>query len=193
MPEIILASTSITRKALLEQLQIAFTVVAPYVDESPLANEQPADLALRLAKNKAMAVAKDYPNALIIGSDQVIMCNNTRLDKPGNAENAIEQLTLVSGNTIQSYTGLCLYNAATQKLQAAVENYQVSFRKLSRAVIEDYIKRDQPFHCAGSIKAEGIGMALFTRMEGRDYTALLGLPLILLTDMLLNENIQLLG
>lgn len=193
MLPLILASSSITRKELLARLQISFKCLSPNVDESPLLNERPEDLALRLAKAKAEIIAKKHPDALIISADQVILCGDIRLDKPGTFENAVIQLETVSGKQIESYTALCLLNSKTGHIQTGIETYQVAFRELSRPIIEDYIKRDQPLHCAGSIKAEGLGITLFTRMTGRDPTALLGLPLMLLTDMLVKENVFLLG
>jgi septum formation protein len=189
MLPLILASSSITRQELLRRLQLPFQQYSPDIDESQLNNEKPADLAVRLAKTKAEVAAKQFPQAIIISADQVIMCENDRLDKPGNVENAIQQLTLVSGKKIDSYTGLCVLNSHTGKYQAGLETYEVTFRQLTPSIIKNYIERDQPFHCAGSIKAEGIGITLFTRMSGRDPSSLLGLPLMLLTDMLNKERI----
>lgn len=188
--KLILASSSSSRKALFARLQLPFTAIHPDIDESPLPNEKPDALALRLAEAKARKMADTYPNAIIIGSDQVIMCGDTRLDKPGNHENARAQLKLVSEKTIQSYTGLCVLNTKTNYLQKQIETFGVSFRKLTDQIIEHYLNLDEPWHAAGSIKAESLGIVLFTEMKGRDYTALLGLPLILLTDMLLNEHIS---
>jgi len=191
MLPLILASSSPARKALLEKLQIPFQTVSPDIDETPLSHEKPKDLALRLAIEKASAVKKKYPEALIIGADQVIMCGKTRLDKPGTVENAIAQLTLVSGKSIEAYTGLCLLNTKTGKCHSTVSTYQVYFRQLSPKIIESYIQRDNPLHCAGSIKAESLGITLFTKMQGDDFTSLPGLPLIALTDFLLTEGFTL--
>jgi MAF protein len=186
---LILASSSPARKNLLEKLQIPFQIIPPHIDETPLENEKPEALALRLATEKAKAIAAQYPNHYIIGSDQVIMCGDVRLDKPGTVENAIKQLTLVSGKFIVSYTGLCLWNTQTHTVHSGIEYCEVHFRPLSAKTIEDYIRRDNPLHCAGSIKAEGLGMTLFTALKGRDPTALVGLPMILLTDFMLKEKI----
>lgn len=190
--QIVLASSSLSRKSLLERLQIPFTIAIPDVDETPLLHESPAELALRLAQKKAKAVAENYPNAIVIGSDQVIMQDNIRLDKPGNKETAILQLQRVSGKKVLSYTGVCVLNSFTHNLQLHFETYCVTFRELTHTMIENYIERDKPFHCAGSIKAESLGIALFEKMEGEDPTALLGLPLIKLTRMLEKENIKIL-
>ncbi len=192
MLPLILASSSITRQELLQRLQLPFQQYSPDIDESAFNDEKPADLALRLARTKAEVAAKQFPQAIIISADQVIMCENERLDKPGNAENARKQLTLVSGKKIESYTGLCVINSHTGKYQTGLETYEVAFRELTPSTIQNYVDRDQPFHCAGSIKAEGIGITLFTSMTGRDPTALLGLPLMLLTDMLNKEYISIL-
>lgn len=189
MLPLVLASSSPARKALLEKLQIPFQTISPDIDETPLPHEKPHDLALRLAIEKASAVKEKFPAALIIGADQVIMRGETRLDKPGTVENAIQQLTLVSGKSIEAYTGLCLLNTKTGKLQSTVCTYQVYFRQLSLKAIESYIKHDNPLHCAGSIKAESLGITLFTKMQGDDFTSLPGLPLIALTDFLLAEGL----
>ena len=191
MKAIILASSSLSRRSLLTRLDLPFKALSPDIDETPKSNEKPADLALRLAIEKAQVFKSQYPHSLIIASDQVIFCEGTRLDKPENIETATAQLKLVSGQYIDSHTALCLLNTETGKIQTDIIFTRVYFRELSEKIITEYISRDNPLHCAGSIKAEGLGMALFTKIETDDPTAILGLPLISLTSMLINENIDL--
>lgn len=192
MLPLILASSSQSRKSLLARLQLPFTSISPDIDESPLPDETPSALALRLAENKARKIADDHANSIVIGSDLVIMCGDARLDKPGSIENAREQLRLASNNTVDCYAGLCVINTKTHHVQKDMEFFQVSFRQLTDTMIDNYLRLDEPWHAAGSILAESLGIALFTDMRGRDYTALLGLPLILLTDMLMKENASIL-
>jgi len=192
MKAIILASSSLSRRSLLARLELPFEAISPDVDESPLPNEKPEDLALRLAIKKAQVFSSKYPDALIIGSDQVVFCGDTRLDKPETVENATQQLKLISGKYIDSHTALCLLNTQTKNIQTNIIYTRVHFRELSDKIIREYIRRDNPLHCAGSIKAEGLGMALFTKIESDDPTAILGLPLIPLTTMLINEGVELL-
>lgn len=191
MKAIILASSSLSRRSLLARLELPFEAVSPDVDESPLPNEKPEDLALRLAIKKAQVFSTKYRDALIIGSDQVVFCGNTRLDKPETVENAITQLKTVSGKSIDAHTAICLFNTQTKNIQSAIVFTRVYFRKLTDKIITEYIRRDNPLHCAGSIKAEGLGMALFTKIETDDPTAILGLPIIKLTEMLINEGVEL--
>lgn len=193
MKAIILASSSLSRRSLLSRLELPFEAVSPEVDESPLPNEKPEDLALRLAISKANVFSQKYPDALIIGSDQVVFCGDVRLDKPETIENATEQLKLISGKFIDSHTAISLLNTQTQKIQSDIIYTRVYFRELTDKMIREYIRRDNPLHCAGSIKAEGLGMALFTKIESDDPTAILGLPLITLTTMLINEGVDLWG
>ena len=191
MKAIILASSSLSRRSLLARLELPFTAVSPDIDESPLPHEKPADLALRLAKEKAQVFQSKYTNSLIIASDQVIFCGDMRLDKPETVENATAQLKAISGKSIDSHTALCVLNTQTGNLQTDVIFTRVHFRELSDKTIHEYIRRDNPLHCAGSIKAEGLGMVLFTKIETDDPTAILGLPLIRLTTMLMQEGIDL--
>lgn len=181
---LVLASTSPFRRELLARLGLPFVVHAPTVDESPLAGEQAPELVARLASLKARAVAALEPAALIIGSDQVAVLDSEIIGKPGNHERAVTQLQRASGRTVVFYTGLCLYNSATEQQQLAVETFNVVFRALTPLMIERYLRREQPYHCAGSFKSEGLGVALFQRLEGDDPTSLIGLPLIRLTRML---------
>ena len=188
--QIILASSSPYRKRLLARLNIAFTTMSPDIDEAPLQGEAPHDLALRLATEKAMVIARSHWDALVIASDQVAVLDGDILGKPGTARRAHEQLLRASGNRLDFLTSLYLYNGATKSAQAEVIPYSVEFRSLSDAQIRNYIEQDQPLDCAGSFKWESLGIALFNRMSGDDVTALEGLPLISLVRMLSNEGIE---
>jgi len=187
---LILASTSPYRKQLLERLGIAFTTASPAVDESRLSGEPPEAMVRRLSEAKARAVAAQHPNALIIGSDQMAVCGEEVLGKPGSHENATAQLARLSGKRVTFLTGLCLHNSATGHMQLEVAPFHVVFRTLDASMIENYLKREHPYNCAGSFKSEGLGTALFERLEGDDPTALIGLPLIRLTRMLEKEGIR---
>lgn len=189
--QLVLASTSPYRKELLSRLKIPFEVAAPEVDETPLPGEAPQDTALRLAQLKARAVKAKFPDALIIGSDQVAVLEGTQLGKPRTHDNAVEQLRFMRGKTVGFHTALCLYNSRTDRMQADVVLYLVSFRDLSDAQIEGYLCKEQPYNCAGSAKSEGLGIALIEKMEGSDPNALIGLPLIRLVDMLASEGVTL--
>ena len=188
--QIILGSTSPYRKELLGRLGLAFESAAPDIDETRLTDEMPQALVARLAEEKAKAVAENYADSLIIGSDQVAVLNNEVLGKPGNHEKAVSQLEKASGETVTFYTGLCLYNTATKNLQLDVVPFNVVFRKLTRDQIEQYLKAEQPYNCAGSFKSEGLGVVLFERLEGEDPSALIGLPLIRLCRMLEQEGVK---
>jgi septum formation protein len=190
-PTLVLASTSIYRSELLKRLGIPFETAAPDVDETPLPNESARDTSLRLAQEKARAVAKNYPNALIIGSDQVALLEGQQIGKPLTHDNAVRQLQTMRGKTTCFYTALTLFNTRTGKLQSAVAENFVTLRNLSDAEIEGYLQKEQPYHCAGSAKSEGLGIALMTRMTGDDPNALIGLPLILLIGMLREEGVSL--
>ena len=181
---LVLASTSRYRKALLERLGLPFAVAAPDVDEAPLAGERPADTALRLSVLKAKSLHDKFAHALVIGSDQVAALGNERLDKPGSHENAVRQLRRVSGKAVDFHTAVTLLDTSTAKQQSKVVPCRVTFRRLDDARIEAYLRREQPYDCAGSAKAEGLGIALIARMETDDPTSLIGLPLIALTGML---------
>ncbi len=191
MPKLVLASSSPYRRELLTRLQIPFEVISPDVDEAPLAHEAPQDTALRLAQLKACAVAKKFPDALIIGSDQVALLGTQQLGKPHTFENAKKQLVVASGQSLVFHTALCLYNSRTKNMQARVVPIAIKFRTLSEDLIERYLEKEQPYNCAGSAKFEGLGIALIERFEGEDPNALIGLPLIALVDMLHNEGISL--
>ena len=187
--ELILASSSPFRRDLLTRLDIPFICCAPDIDESPLANEKPEDTALRLSQEKARKVAAQYPQALIIGCDQVATLDGQQIGKPGTHANAVRQLQSMRGREVTFHSSLCLYNAASGTMQADVVPYVVEFRMLSDAQIENYLHKEQPYNCAGSAKSEGLGIALIARMEGTDPNALIGLPLIRLITMLQNEGL----
>lgn len=184
-PRLVLASTSPFRRALLERLALPFVTAAPAVDEQRRADETPTALVQRLAEAKARAViSEDMTDQLIIGSDQVACIDDQVLGKPGTAARACEQLRQASGRVVQFETGLCLYDVGTDRARVGVERYQVRFRVLSDAEIAGYIEREQPLNCAGSFKAEGLGIALFAALEGADPSSLIGLPLIRLSEWL---------
>jgi septum formation protein len=188
--QLILASSSIYRRELLERLQLPFTIVSPDVDETPLPGEAPEDTALRLAQEKARKVAQSHQQALIIGCDQVATQDGLQLGKPLIHDNAVKQLRMMRGRSVTFHSALCLYNASTNSMQAEVVPYVVEFRDLSDAQIENYLHKEQPYHCAGSAKSEGLGIALIAAMQGNDPNALIGLPLITLISMLQNEGVN---
>jgi len=181
---LVLASTSPYRKDLLTRLGYPFEVVAPNTDESPQEGESPRITALRLSEMKARAVAHAFPDALIIGSDQVAFHGQKIYGKPGNHQRAVEQLRELSGKTVDFVTGLCVFDSSSGRSETGAVTTKVTFRQLSDSTIENYLVRDQPYNCAGSAKSEGLGIALIARMECDDPTALIGLPLIELVELL---------
>jgi MAF protein len=181
---LVLASTSPFRKALLERLGIAFDSFSPDVDETRQHAENPESLVRRLSESKARAAGDAWPDALIIGSDQVAVCGEDVLGKPGNHANACEQLARLSGQRVSFYTGLCLFDARSGSVQVDVVPYHVTFRSLSAEQIDRYLHHDRPYNCAGSFKSEGLGISLFESMQGEDPNALVGLPLIRLVTWL---------
>lgn len=187
---LVLASTSVYRRELLARLQIPFGVAAPEMDESPLPGEAPESTAARLSRGKARAVAAGYPDALIIGSDQVAVLDGVQLGKPHTHENARKQLQFASGKSVAFHTAVSLFNSRTGNMQTRIVSTLVKFRLLNDTQIERYLAREQPYHCAGSAKSEGLGIALIERMEGDDPNALIGLPLIALVDMLTVEGME---
>lgn len=189
---LILASTSVFRSELLSRLHIPFQTAAPDVDETPLHGESAKQTSWRLSRAKAQVAATYYPDALIIGSDQVAMLDNQQLGKPITHDNAIKQLRAMSGKTVTYYTALSLLNARNGNLQTEVAVNRVNYRELTDTQIESYLLKEQPYNCAGSVKSEGLGIALIKSMEGDDPNALIGLPLILLVNMLLNQNVAIL-
>lgn len=191
-PTLVLASTSTYRSELLARLRVPFQTAAPDVDETPLPDENAQQTSWRLSRAKAHAVAAKYPDALIIGSDQVALLGDAQLGKPLTHENAVRQLRLMRGHTVIFYTALTLYNTRTKDIQTEVAVNRVSYRQISDAQIESYLHKEQPYHCAGSAKSEGLGIALISGMDGADPNALVGLPLILLVNMLLKQGVTIL-
>jgi len=169
---LILASTSVYRRELLERLRIPFEVVAPKVDETPLTGESTLDLALRLAQAKAAAVAKEHPHAWVIGSDQVADLCGAAIGKPGNFERALAQLQLMRGQTVTFHTALCLMKGEKQTTLGVPT--EVRFRKLADDILENYLLAEEPYDCAGSAKSEGLGISLLESIKSDDPTALIG-------------------
>lgn len=177
---------------MLSTLQIAFQTAAPDVDETPLPDEEAKQTALRLSQLKAQAVRQDFPDALIIGSDQVAMLDQQQLGKPLTHDNAVRQLRTMRGKTVTFYTALSLLNAIDGTMQSDLVETKVSFRQLDDEEIERYLNKERPYNCAGSAKSEGLGIALINRIEGNDPNALIGLPLIILVSMLKNQGLNVL-
>ncbi len=190
---IILASSSPYRRALLQRLGLTFECMTPDIDETPKPGELCPALAARLALEKAEAIAKSHPDALVIGSDQTASIKGQRLSKPGNHQVATAQLKACADNSVIFYTGLALVQHKRGFSQTRIEPYTVHFRALSDAQIDAYLRKEQPYDCAGSFKCEGLGISLFKALEGRDPTALEGLPLIALTDLLAEAGVDILG
>lgn len=190
MQQLVLGSTSPFRRQLLEKLGLPFDTAAPETDETAQPGESPEQLVARLAEAKARAVASYYPGALIIGSDQVAVNGGEILGKPHTHEKAMAQLRSASGKHVRFLTGLCLYNAASNHAQVEVVPFNVVFRELSDEMIDNYLKAEQPYNCAGSFKSEAMGIALFERLEGDDPNTLIGLPLIRLVRMLEAEGVR---
>jgi len=186
---VVLASTSPFRRELLARLQIPFETIAPETDETALLGEAPAVTAQRLAEAKARAAAQRYPDALIIGSDQVAANGSERFGKPENRENASVQLRLMRGKEVVFHTGLCLLNSATNRIQVCCVDTHVGFRNLADAEIESYLDKEDALNCAGSAKSEGLGISLLSYLRGDDPNALVGLPLIALCNMLRAEGV----
>lgn len=189
---LVLASTSIYRKELLAKLQIPFLTAAPNVDETPFPDESATQTALRLSALKTQAVTNQFPNALIIGSDQVALLDGNQLGKPMTHANAVVQLQSMRGKTVIFHTALALFNAANKTMQTDVVETRVSFRQYSDNEIENYLAKEQPYHCAGSAKSEGLGIALIRQIHGDDPNALIGLPIIRLIDMLEKQGVKIL-
>ncbi len=189
---IILASTSVYRKAILEKLAIPFVCCAPDIDEQPLASEPAEALVVRLAVEKAKAAARNYTSGLVIGSDQVAVIGNTILGKPHDHTQAIKQLQQSSGQTVRFMTGLCLLDVATGEYQALMEPFDVHFKSLTNEQIENYLYLEEPYQCAGSFKSEAAGIALFSKLQGDDPNTLVGLPLIRLVELLAAQGVDVL-
>lgn len=188
---IILASSSPYRRELLERLQLPFTVATPDVDETPKQQETAEELVVRLARLKAETIAKNASDALIIGSDQVASMGTMLLSKPGNRDRAREQLLAIKGHAVAFITGLCVLNSRDMSALTGVVSYTVFFRDYIDEEIERYLSQEQPYDCAGSFKSERLGITLVSRMQGEDPTALMGLPLIRLSEMLREYGLNL--
>jgi septum formation protein len=193
LPMLVLASTSRYRRELLARLCLPFTTFSPNVDETPTPGEAPEDTATRLAVAKARAAQQAFPQALIIGSDQVAELDGERLDKPGTRERARQQLLRASGREVVFHTAVALLQSSSGRVQSALVPTAVSFRHIDARQIEAYLDLEQPFDCAGSAKSEGFGIALLERIAGDDPTALIGLPLIALTSMLTEFGVDVLA
>jgi MAF protein len=193
MKTIVLGSTSPFRKTILEKLQLPFICAKPDIDESQLKNESASSLVERLAIEKARAVAPEHPNAFIIGSDQVALCDGKIIGKPHNFKNAVKQLTSFSKKSITFYTGLCVFDSQKNVPVSLVETYTVHFNSLTLNDITNYLNVERPFNCAGSFKSEGLGICLFNRLEGDDPNTLIGLPLIKLVALLKQQGFDVLN
>jgi septum formation protein len=194
-PRLILASSSPYRRELLERLRIPFDVAVPAIDEAPLAGETPEATALRLAQAKARAVAAGLAageRALVIGSDQVATYDSHQIGKPGTHEKALAQLQGMRGREVLFHSALCLFDSRSGDAQTIDVVTHVRFRDLPDAALDAYLRAETPYDCAGSAKAEGLGIALLDAIESDDPTALIGLPLIALTRMLLAAGYPLL-
>lgn len=189
---LILASSSKYRQGLMHKLGLKFNSIAPDIDETPENDEGPAALVSRLAKQKALAVAEKHPDALIIASDQVACLNDSILTKPYTVENAHAQLARCSGQTVTFYTSLAVYNGPAETMDIIVEPYIVGFKTLTDEQIAFYVEQEKPLDCAGSFKCEGLGIALFSFLNGKDFNTLIGLPLIELTRLLAKNGIDVL-
>ena len=188
--KLVLGSTSRYRRALLTRLGLPFEVAAPDVDETPLPGEVPSATALRLSEAKARAVGARFPDALVIGSDQVADCAGRAVSKPGTRDRALAELRILSGQTIVFHTGVALLDVASGRCQREMVDVTSTFRRLTDAEIETYLDREQPYDCAGGVKSEALGIVLFERIASDDPTALVGLPLIVLSRMLRAEGLD---
>jgi MAF protein len=191
-PKLVLASSSPFRKELLKKIYAEFDCASPDIDESNKSNESPLQLSKRLAFEKAHELSTQYPDHLIIGSDQVAILEGKQLTKPGSHDNSIKQLSLASGKVITFYTSLCVLNSKTMENVIDVDICYVHMKSLSAEQIEHYVTRDKPYGCAAAFKSEGLGIALFKKIEGEDPNALIGLPLIKLTNILEKMGVDIL-
>ena len=191
-PKIVLASSSPFRKHLLQKIYTTFEQAAPDINESRLVGETSTDLSKRLALEKATALAEQFPNHLIIGSDQVAMLGDNQLTKPGSHENCVTQLSLSSGKTITFFTSVCVLNSKSRESTVDIEVCKVHMRSLQLKEIENYVERDKPYDCSAAFKSEGLGIALFKQIDSDDPNALIGLPLIKLTALLKDMGLDVL-
>ena len=188
--KIVLASTSPYRKELLKRLGIKFTTASPKINEDHIQGEKIDEYVKRLSKSKVLNIINDHEKSIIIGSDQALVCDEKILGKPGNYENAKIQLDFMNNKTVSFYTGLYVVNTETKTSKVDVIQYDVEFRKLTNLEINNYLIREKPYDCAGSFKSEKLGISLLKSMHGDDVTALIGLPLIRLSELLRNEGVS---
>jgi MAF protein len=193
MKTLVLASTSPYRRELLEKLNLPFQCATPNIDETPKEGETSLQLVERLAVEKAIKVSSAFEDALIIGSDQVALCNGEILGKPHHFDNAVKQLQKFSNNVVTFYTGLCVYNTETKQVLSLVEPFYVHFKTLSLEDISYYLQTEKPYNCAGSFKSEGLGICLFEKLSGDDPNSLIGLPLIKLVELLKKQGLNVLA
>ncbi len=191
--QLILGSSSPYRRELLQRLRLPFTVVSPRIDETPLAGETPPETALRLAVAKARHIAQTHPNAFIIGADQVATVNGEQIGKAGGFDKALAQLQAMRGQTVLFHSALCLYDARNDSVDARDIITRATFRDLPDDELSAYLRIEQPYDCAGSAKVEALGITILEKVESDDPTALIGLPLIALTDMLRKAGVNLYG
>ncbi len=192
MKKLILASSSIHRRKLLKQLKLPFTVVKPNIDESRKKNEPINQFVKRLSKEKAMKIALDHKDSIVIGSDEVAVCNNKVLGKPLTIKNAKKQLKLISGQNVVFKTGICVVSIDDRKIFSSVVNYNITMRTLDDRQIENYIKKEDMLKCAGSIRIEGLAIGLIEKTSGSDPTSIIGLPLIKLSNYLVKMGYKVL-
>lgn len=190
--EIVLASSSPARRQLMDRLKLPYHCISPDIDETPLPSEKVEDMVFRLAVEKAQKVATTHAESVIISADQVGVLGDSLLNKPLNDGKAMEQLRRVSNQQVRFYTALCVLDASSGALQCSVETYDVYFRELNDTTIQQYLSKEAALHCAGSFRVEGLGMALIHKLAGDDYTALIGLPMIKLIEMLGNVGVDVL-
>ncbi len=190
---LVLASSSPSRRELLERLALTFVTDSPDIDEAPWPGESAIDLVKRLSIEKARVVGDRHPKSLVIGSDQVVVMDDDILGKPGGFTANVAQLSRASGRRVEFRTGLCLLNTQTGRMQTEVERFAVTFRALGTKQIESYVRKERPYNCAGGFKSEGLGIALFESMHGKDPSALVGLPLVTLVAMLAIEGVDVLS
>ncbi|XQF90014.1 Maf family protein [Pseudoalteromonas espejiana] len=190
---LILASSSPFRQSLLQKFNLPFSTFSPDIDESAKQNESPEQLVKRLSEAKAREAINHFNQGLVIGSDQVAVFDGQILGKPHNKENAIKQLSLFSGQTVTFLTGLCVYDIASNKAKTLIEPFKVVFKTLTQKQIEAYCDAEQPYNCAGSFKSEGLGICLFEKLTGDDPNSLIGLPLIKLSQLLAEFNLDILA
>jgi MAF protein len=190
--KIILASSSSYRQQLLSKINLKFTAVAPEIDESAKVKESAQQQALRLAQTKALALQQRFEDHLIIGSDQVAYFDGLQLEKPGDRSRSIQQLKMIEGKTVNFYTAICVLDSQSKKTRMEIDCCAVTFRTLTLPEIENYVDLDKPYHCAGSFKSEGLGIALIKKIDGDDPNSLIGLPIIKLIDLLTEFGIKIL-